>query len=347
MGITTSVLGKGKQRMHTNGLWQQLKFYGDSEGIILCIDVPASGCGWRLSGRLTNHPLFPPRTLAAAGAGGPARAPLLGGDDSSYTGASLAAVSGLTALTRLVLHRVDICPPTYALAKLAGTLRVLQVHSVVEDSVVLNSTVQALPGLETRALDLGYNQMIEIELEAAAMQLPHLRCLCISAYHSMSGRPGTGDLPRNLPAGPYLSSLQRLALPMPLAVAAHALLAQAPQLHTLCLQLPDSGQDYPRDNWQGFWQFVTSNPPLRRLLYEVHSFTFPCNVCLLDALLLLSKQRPALEVRRLEMAVDRVHNPPTCWSELLDAKVLQAPGSPYSVFPIPLHLDALPCLSNL
>ncbi len=241
--------------------------------------------------------------------------------DSVYTGASLAAVSGLTALTRLVLHRVDICPPTYALAKLAGTLRVLQVHSVVEDSVVLNSTVQALPGLETRALDLGYNQMIEIELEAAAMQLPHLRCLCISAYHSMSGRPGTGDLPRNLPAGPYLSSLQRLALPMPLAVAAHALLAQAPQLHTLCLQLPLSGVRYPvENNWAAFWQFVVSHPPLRRLLYEVHADSWTCPVNLLDALLSLRGQRPALEVRRLAVCTfDRILNPPTCWSELLDA----------------------------
>ena len=232
--------------------------------------------------------------------------------DSSYTGASLAAVSGLTALTRLVLHHVDHFPPSEALAALAGTLRVLQVHSVVEDSAVLNSTVQALPGLETLALDLGYNPVTEVDLQPATMQLPRLRCLCLSAYSYATGSPGCGNLLTNLPAGPYMSSIQRLALPLPLAVSAHAELGQAPQLHTLCLQLPDSGQDYPRDNWQGFWQFVTSNPPLRCLLYEVHSFTFPCNVCLLDALLLLCKQRPALEVRRLEMAVDRVHNPPTC-----------------------------------
>jgi hypothetical protein len=191
--------------------------------------------------------------------------------DSSYTSDSLAAVSGLTALTRLALHQVDHFPPAEALAALAPSLRELEVLGVV-DNEVLNSCVQAFSGLESLALDLGFDvhEDLIMHLRPAALQLPGLRRLAVCAYESTTGSPGSALLLSRLPAGPYLQGLRCLALPLAPAVNSHPLLAQAPQLHTLCLQLPDMKAIYESHHWPAFWHFLATHLPCAACCMKFH-----------------------------------------------------------------------------
>lgn len=136
-----------------------------------------------------------------------------------------------------------------------------------------------------------------------------------SGCASPDNHPVQGTWPAALPTLPLLS-LRWLALPLPLALAFSGALVEAQHLDTLCLQLPCSYADFDGCQWPMLWQFVTTHPSLRRLLYEVRAHSQPCSYQLLDALLLLQRRRPSLQVRRLTAPAARIYCPPACWAEL-------------------------------
>lgn len=96
------------------------------------------------------------------------------------------------------------------------------------------------------------------------------------------------------------------------------MLAQASNLHTICVIVPYADDAFDETHWTAFWKFLAGHPPLRCLLYEVPAEDEPGPdiYMLLDALLLLKSQRPALEMRRLTAPGGRMVHPPACWAEL-------------------------------
>lgn len=269
-------------------------------------------------GALMPRPLLPKQVLA----GLPALR-CLELSESNYTSASLAGMSGLTALTRLVLTRCYDFPPAAAMAALAPSLLASEVHSVDDDDYLFDR-VQALAGLESLAMDLGFDRSddaLVMRLPPTALMYNNVPApppakLLISAHERTTGSPGSALLLSAPPAGPYLHSLRCLALPLATALAAHPLLAHAGQLHTLCLQLPDMEAFYELPLWPAFGQFVATHPPLRRLLYEVASGASDCPFRLLNALLALKERRPALQVQRLVSRSSRMYCLPTCWGRM-------------------------------
>ena len=236
--------------------------------------------------------------------------------DSVYAAEDLAALSGLTSLTRLLLWRVDKLPPLEALTALAGSLRVLEIHSWVGDGALLDGCAAALTGLQTLALDFGGwpNTHLWLPPAALAAQLPRLRSLALTSYAVTGAESDEGRWPGALPA--CAPSLRWLALPLELALPSLAALAHAQQLETLCVLLPSNSLSFDAGQWAAFWQFVATHPPLRRFVYEVPATSLANNFMLLDALLLLQRRRPALQVQRLLSPADRVLSTPACWAEL-------------------------------
>ena len=235
--------------------------------------------------------------------------------ESNYTTAGLTAVSGLAALTRLMLSRVNSLPPAEALAALAPSLRVLEVHSVVYRMNELNSILSDLTALESLALDIGLWEGADLVPPALA-GLSRLSCLSLSCYSAAPDAAAVQGTPFTPLSTLPFSSLGWLALPLPLAVALSGSLAEAQHLDTLCLLLPSTYAHFDGDPWPMLWQFATTHPSLRRLLYEVRAQSQPCSYQLLDALLQLRLQRPALQVRRLTALDNRTVNPPACWEDL-------------------------------
>lgn len=94
-------------------------------------------------------------------------------------------------------------------------------------------------------------------------------------------------------------SLRWLALALALPLEVSDSLVDAQHLDTPCLQLPCTYADFDGYQWPTLWQFVTTHTSLRRLLYEVRAHSQPCSYQLLDALLLLQRRRPSLQVRHL------------------------------------------------
>lgn len=238
---------------------------------------------------------------------------------SVYTSGSLAAISSLTTITRLRLDRVESLPPQEALAALAGSLRVLEVHSLTLNTRALNDGIQVLTGLESLALDLADWEDHSPSVPPAVAALPQLQRCSLTFYCMDSGAPLQGAWLPPLAALPF-DSLRWLALPLQLALASQPVLAQAHRLHTLCLELSEmeTSDAYDSGQWAGFWRFVASHPPLRCLLYQASEGEDPgpAVFMLLDALLLLQRRRPALEVRRLVDPADRIDSPPACWAEM-------------------------------
>lgn len=239
--------------------------------------------------------------------------------ESNYTTDSLAAMSSLTALSRLALLRVDNLPPAEALAALAPSLRVLEVHSVVDEMDDFNSILQGLTALESLALDFGLWEEADLVPPALA-GLSRLRRLSLSCYSAPPNAPVIinslqGTWPAAPPALPP-SSLRCLALPLPLALALSGSLAASQQLDTLCLLLPSKYAHFEGREWPMLWHFVASHPSLRRLLHEAPAHSQPCSFQLLEALLQLQRRRPSLQVRHLTAPGDRIYCPPACWAEL-------------------------------
>jgi hypothetical protein len=241
---------------------------------------------------------------------------------TAYESNSLAAVSSLTALTRLGLLGAAQLPPGPALAALSPSLRTLEVHGAVLGADVdrLELGLQAMTGLST--LKLSFEWFGGEEAERLSPDLSHmteLRHLALSFYSTQQGA-WHGLWPDPLPALPW-ASLRWLALPLQAALELFASLVDAQQLETLCLLLPGAGGQLDAwlasDAWPDFWQSIAIHPPLRCLLYEVPANSPSFSYELLDALLALQQHRPALEVRRLvgpEHRADR----PSCWEELYD-----------------------------
>lgn len=237
--------------------------------------------------------------------------------ESPYSEASLAAISSLTTITRLGLRLLEDAPPAAALAALAGTLRALEVHCVLLDEGALDEALRALTGLESLALDRGRWDAHRPSVPPAVATLPRLQ-RCALTFHFVEKSTSTqASWPPPLAALPF-AALRWLALPLQLAVNSHPVLAQAGRLHTLCLILPDANEAFDVAHWTGFWQLVATHPPLRCLLYEgaAGRHPGPDAYLLLDALLLLQRRRPWLEVRRLVGPADRLEHPPARWAEL-------------------------------
>ena len=232
--------------------------------------------------------------------------------DSAYSSGSLAAISSLTALTRLALCIVKVCPPVEALAALAPSRRALEVHGRCGRAGDLDRAIGVLTALESLALDFGAGRFTGPEVPSAVMGLPKLQRLSLS-YYSISSQQAPRTPPT--PALP-LSHLHWVALPLVVALRLTGLLEQARSLETLCLLLPPASTVMDAECWSAFWQFVATHPPLRSLPYEVPADSPTCSLQLLDALVLLQRRRPALQVRRLVSPADRNDSPPACWAEL-------------------------------
>ena len=236
--------------------------------------------------------------------------------DSAYSSSSLAPLSGLTALTRLVLSDVEACPPVEALVALAPSLRALEVRGACGGASDLNEAIRVLTALESLALDFPFDQQVTPPSPSGVGLLPRLQQLSLSYFNS-SGEPAAlWAVP--MPSVPF-PRLRWLALPLAVALAASNFLAMARSLETLCLLLPPAAMRLDSGRWWAFWRFVATHPPLRSLLYEVPADSPTCSLQLLDALLLLQLQRPALQVRRLTAPDDRTLHPPACWAELREA----------------------------
>lgn len=120
--------------------------------------------------------------------------------DSPYAGDSLAAISTLTTLTRLVLHLLEEPPPAAALAALAPSLRGLEVHGLLVEEGVLEEALQALTALECLAFDLGRLGQHMPSVPNAVAALPHLLLCPHFLRHQQLGIP-----PGRL-AGPFACS---------------------------------------------------------------------------------------------------------------------------------------------
>ena len=236
--------------------------------------------------------------------------------NSAYPDDSLAAVSRLTTLTRLVVDCVDYPPPLHALAALAGNLRALEVRSGFGSHDLLDEALQALTGLERLALNLATWEDCPPWVPPSLALLPRLH-RCSLSFYDVTGAPLQASCLPPLAALPF-GSLRWLALPLELAVASHSTLAQAGQLHTLCLQLSEMDSPCNAGPWSAFWQLLATHPPLRCLLYEVaeNASLGPPVFQLLDALLQLQRRRPSLEVRRLAGPNLCDGAIPACWAEL-------------------------------
>lgn len=237
--------------------------------------------------------------------------------ESQYTGEDLAALSALTALTRLGLSRVEALPLPEALAALAGSLRALEIHSAVavNQHAILDAYSEALTGLESLALDFGATPTItRLWLPPATAQLPRLHSLALSSYAARNTHVTPGGWPGALPA--CISTLRWLALPLELALPSLAALADAQHLQTLCVLLPPKAASFDAGQWSALWEFVATHPPLRCFVYETPIRPPACAYNFFDALLLLQQRRPALRVQRLLSPGNRFRNPPSCWAEL-------------------------------
>lgn len=246
----------------------------------------------------------------------------LGLFDVAYEPASLAAVSGLTALTQLRMTRVKHLPPAEALVALAGQLRALTAHMPGSDANAgtLEAAVPQLTALQFLALQSEVVEGVAPRLAPAMAHLPRLTALALS-YTGAAARPWHQGLWYGpLPALPF-ATLRGLALPLEAALLAEIALPDVEQLETLCLLLPgpygqlDSWLD--GDDWSALWRFVATHPPLRRLVYEVPAESTPFSYQLLGALLLVKEQRPALEVRRLTPPEEPAVRTHSCYTDLM------------------------------
>jgi hypothetical protein len=114
--------------------------------------------------------------------------------------------------------------------------------------------------------------------------------------------------PQQLPAGPWLSSLRHLCTHWELLAQGTAVLAQAQQLEHLAIAgIPSSSHGANAQQWDAFWEWTATHPPLQRLTIDVNEEPNPTSFDghAFDEVLKLLRRRPRLSVYRAGRSTER------------------------------------------
>jgi hypothetical protein len=200
--------------------------------------------------------------------------------------------SGLAAMTWLKRLQLGSWGSPLPPAELATSLRQLRQMTclLLHGDGISQLPTAALAGLSRLQLCMIKAPLVVDEHAAALQQVRH------GQQEQAPPRPL-----QQLPAGPWLSSLCHLCTHWELLAQGTAVLAQAQQLeHLAIVGIPSSSHRATAQQWEAFWEWAATHPPLQRLSIDVNEEPDPSafDGPAFDEVLKLLRRRPGLSVYR-------------------------------------------------